>query len=177
MKDKLVELRVEKEVTVERMHPMLEKRNTLTYGRLFLDRSVSSFEVRVLARRRCSSGRGSWTTSSSPDHEERVLTATMKQSEKDLRGCPVVRSLQHKGMDCRDCLFHVAALYKDNRGIYAFRIRDSGDRIKATSITRRRNAPSYLTSSHYDTTCAGTLELKRLTFPCSGHPTTAPVCM
>ncbi|CAM9103839.1 unnamed protein product [Ectocarpus sp. 6 AP-2014] len=38
------ELRVERDVTEERLHPLLQKRNELTYGRLFLDRSASSFE-------------------------------------------------------------------------------------------------------------------------------------
>ncbi|CAM9697356.1 unnamed protein product [Ectocarpus fasciculatus] len=37
-------LRVERDVTEERLHPLLQKRNELTYGRLFLDRSASSFE-------------------------------------------------------------------------------------------------------------------------------------
>ncbi|CAM9188216.1 unnamed protein product [Ascophyllum nodosum] len=37
-------LRVEREVTEERMHPLLVRRNELTYGRLFVDRSASSYE-------------------------------------------------------------------------------------------------------------------------------------
>ncbi|CAM9870256.1 unnamed protein product, partial [Hapterophycus canaliculatus] len=38
------DIRVERDVTEERLHPLLEKRNALTYGRLFIDRSASSFE-------------------------------------------------------------------------------------------------------------------------------------
>lgn len=47
VKEASAEIRVEKEVTEERLHPLLEKRNGLTYGRLFLDRSASSFEVYI----------------------------------------------------------------------------------------------------------------------------------
>lgn len=47
VKDKASELRVERDVTEERFHPLLARRNELTYGRLFLNRSASSFEVFV----------------------------------------------------------------------------------------------------------------------------------
>ena len=45
VKGRASELKVERDVTEERLHPLLERRNELTYGRLFLDRSSSSFEV------------------------------------------------------------------------------------------------------------------------------------
>lgn len=45
MKDKVKELKIETVVTEERLHPLLTRRNELTYGRLFLERSSSSFEV------------------------------------------------------------------------------------------------------------------------------------
>ncbi|CAM9216823.1 unnamed protein product [Ectocarpus sp. 13 AM-2016] len=44
VKEHAEELRVERDVTEERLHPLLQKRNELTYGRLFIDRSASSFE-------------------------------------------------------------------------------------------------------------------------------------
>ncbi|CAM9587726.1 unnamed protein product [Discosporangium mesarthrocarpum] len=44
VKKKSDELRVEREITATRLHPLLEKRNSLSYGRLFLDGSLSSFE-------------------------------------------------------------------------------------------------------------------------------------
>lgn len=47
VKESTAAIRVEKEVTEERLHPLLEKRNGLSYGRLFLERSASSFEVRT----------------------------------------------------------------------------------------------------------------------------------
>lgn len=46
VKENAAEIRVEKDVTEERLHPLLQKRNGLSYGRLFLERSASSFEVR-----------------------------------------------------------------------------------------------------------------------------------
>lgn len=46
VKESASEIRVERDVTEERQHPLLQKRNGLTYGRLFIDRSASSFEVR-----------------------------------------------------------------------------------------------------------------------------------
>lgn len=45
VKESAAKIRVEKDVTEERLHPLLQKRNALTYGRLFLERSASSFEV------------------------------------------------------------------------------------------------------------------------------------
>ena len=45
VKKRASELKVERDVTEMRVHPLLERRNGLTYGRLFLDRSASSFEV------------------------------------------------------------------------------------------------------------------------------------
>lgn len=45
VKGRASELKVERDVTEERLHPLLERRNELTYGRLFLERSASSFEV------------------------------------------------------------------------------------------------------------------------------------
>lgn len=56
VKTELAKLRVEREIVEERLHPLLTRRNELTYGRLFLNRSVSSFEVsstlnRILTRR------------------------------------------------------------------------------------------------------------------------------
>lgn len=45
MKKEVTAIRVERDVVEERLHPLLARRNELTYGRLFLDRSVSSFEV------------------------------------------------------------------------------------------------------------------------------------
>ncbi|CAM9823928.1 unnamed protein product, partial [Laminaria digitata] len=44
VKGRASELKVERDVTEERLHPLLERRNELTYGRLFLERSASSFE-------------------------------------------------------------------------------------------------------------------------------------
>eukprot|EP00904_Undaria_pinnatifida_P006761 jgi/Undpi1/3214/HiC_scaffold_15.g06588.m1 len=44
VKERASELKVERDVTEERLHPLLERRNELTYGRLFVERSASSFE-------------------------------------------------------------------------------------------------------------------------------------
>ncbi|CAM9956980.1 unnamed protein product, partial [Choristocarpus tenellus] len=44
VKQRAEQLKVEREVTAIRLHPLLEKRNSLSYGRLFLTDSLSSFE-------------------------------------------------------------------------------------------------------------------------------------
>lgn len=41
---------MERDIVQERLHPLLARRNDLTYGRLFLDRSLSSFEVSLSRR-------------------------------------------------------------------------------------------------------------------------------